>query len=379
MQVGGGYLLPEALAILRLRAGGLELTDVWRGHVYRADGSFGEAIARFVEDGESSPVLAALGPEHPLTRLLERMARSPRMALAADAAVRLQGFDTLFIELVGRCNERCVHCYASSSPDISDALERETVEAVIDDAAALGVRRIQFTGGDPLLCAFLPELVARAAERGLERIEIYTNGLALTDRLLDRLAPYGPSFAFSFYSHEPEHHDAITQTPGSQRRTLAAIERVLARGLRTRVSMVIMEQNAGDQAATVALLRGLGVESIAVTASYEVGRGDRFEGPVEAIGRAHRDSGTEASPTQRGSLCVTYRGEVVPCIFNRGDVLGRLSDRRLRDIALDPALPARRLGTGEELIRACKNQLSCGACQLTSFALQLVPRTAGAA
>ncbi len=233
---------------------------------------------------------------------------------------------------------------------------------------------MQLTGGDPLLCGFLPELVAHARTRGIGQIEIYTNGLALTDRLLDRLAPHRPDFAFSFYSCDPAHHDAITGTPGSQRRTVSAIERALARGLKVRVSMIVMADNAGDQEETLAFLRGRGVESIAVTGSYAVGRGDRFEGEVTAVGqRAHR-GGESTEPTGRGSLCVTYDGDVVPCIFNRQDVLGRIRERRLAEIARDPALPPRRLATSEQLIEECRSRLSCPSCQLTAVALQLAPR-----
>ena len=66
---------------------------------------------------------------------------------------------------------------------------RELCEQIIDDAHAAGFRRIQFTGGDPLICKFLPELVERAAPL-FELREIYTNGLLLDDELLDRLAPH---------------------------------------------------------------------------------------------------------------------------------------------------------------------------------------------
>ncbi len=370
-----GFLVPARPAMIRRHGGTVELTDFFEGRAYRADGRFGEAILSFFAAGTRDPALLALGSDHPLGRFLDAVSGAPVLPLEPAAIVALGGFDTLFVELVGRCNERCVHCYAASSPDVAGALERELAMGIIDDAAELGVQRVQLTGGDPLLCSFLPELVAHARERGVPQLEIYTNGLALNDRLIDRLAPHRPDFAFSFYSCDPARHDAITGTPGSQRRTVAAIERALARGLKVRVSMIVMAENAQDQEATIAFLRDLGVESIHVTGSYAVGRGDRFDGEVAAVGnRAHRGGDGEAPAPGRGSLCVTYDGEVVPCIFNRQDVLGRIRERRLIDIARDPALPPRRLATSEQLIEECRSRLSCGSCQLTAVALQLAPR-----
>jgi MoaA/NifB/PqqE/SkfB family radical SAM enzyme len=370
-----GFLIAGGPAIVRRRGDAVELTDLWYGRQYTADGRFGDAVLRRLA-GEPAPELAALPADHPLREAVDRLSGLPTLPLEPAAALELGGFDTLFLELLGRCNERCVHCYAGSAPEIEEALSRETCEQVIDDAAELGFRRLQLTGGDPLLASFLPELVDRARARGIATIEIYTNGLALSDRLLDRLAPHRPAFAFSFYSHDPAHHDAITQTPGSQRRTLAAIDRVVARGLEARASMVVMAENAGDQQATVDLLRAHGVGFVAVTASYGVGRGDLFEGELVRLGsRAHR--GGAGDGQARGSLCVTYRGEVVPCIFNRDDVLGRIGERRLVDVARAPELPPKRLMTADQMIASCKRRLSCAGCQLTACALQLAARGEG--
>jgi hypothetical protein len=173
--------------------------------------------------GAATPGLARLALAHPALGELAAWLATPAVPLTRYNAVRLDGFDTLFLELLGRCNERCVHCYADSAPSVTGALDRDLVLAVIDEAAAAGFRRVQFTGGDPLLCEFLPEAVAHAAARGVAHIEIFTNGLALTPELLDQLAPHRPTFAFSFYSTDPQAHDRVTRTPGSHRRTLAAI------------------------------------------------------------------------------------------------------------------------------------------------------------
>src|SRR6185436_15248550 len=110
-----------------------------------------------------------------------------------------------------------------------------------------------------------PDLVARAT--AFEVREIYTNGLALTDELLDKLAPHKPSFAFSYYSHDSTIHDAITRTQGSHRRTRAAISRVVARGLPVRAAMVVLNDNVDGVDATVEDLKSLGVGYVSTGAS----------------------------------------------------------------------------------------------------------------
>lgn len=354
------FLVPDVGAVVRVRPGRTEVqTSTWSATF---DGALANDVA-FVAQGAVSPRLAALGAASAPAAAVASWSTLQWLPLTALDAIRLDGFDTLFLELLGTCNERCVHCYADSSPQVRAALSREICESIIDDAIAVGFRRIQFTGGDPLLCRFLPDLVARASP--LEQREIYTNGLMLDDDVLDRLAPHGPSFALSYYSHDPAVHDAITRTPGSHRRTRAAIARAVARGLDVRAGIIVLSENVSDVDSTYADLESLGVRLISIGATQTVGRGSAFGWKPRAE-LANKDAGHRgADPRSEGKLAVTYDGNVVPCIFNRRRVLGTISaDRRLKDVLDDlEAVP------GDA---ADAESLSCGSCQVTDRALALI-------
>jgi len=354
-QLSRAYLIPAAEAVVRIDAVRAEIsTNSWSATF---DGVLAREVA-LVADGTVSPRLLALAKVNQAAEAVASWKGHKWLPLSALDALRLDGFDTLFVEVVGICNEKCLHCYAESGPTVESALDRATCESIIDDAAHLGFRRIQFTGGDPLLCDFLPDLVARAGDR-FEVREIYTNGLALTDDLLAKLAPHKPSFAFSYYSHDPAIHDAITRTPGSHRRTRAAIARVVARGLPVRAAMVVLNDNVDGVDATVEDLKNLGVGYVSTGASMTAGRGRSFAWQPRAAGSAgHR----AADARSEGKLCVTYEGNVVPCIFNRSRVLGCVTaSHRLRDvIAALSGAPGPIAGA---------DKLSCSSCRLTDHAL----------
>jgi MoaA/NifB/PqqE/SkfB family radical SAM enzyme len=316
---------------------------------------------------------------------------SPMHAALAEAArcgggrpwIPLSSVDapsTLFLEVAGRCNERCVHCYADSAPEVRAALDLDACVRVIHEAATLGFERLQLTGGDPLLCPFLPDLAREARSAGFQSIEVYTNGIALSDERLALLATHGASFAFSFYSHDPAVHDAITRVAGSQRRTRDAIARVLRRGLQTRVSIVLMEANAQHLEATTAFLVDLGVplERIGSDRVRGVGRGanalhDLRRAPPVSLAPAHTNhSGARGGcevPRWPGKLCVAYTGSVYPCIFSRGIELGHVAREPLRSI-LDRARDRRATATD---IGAFGDQLACFDCRLTAMALDRRP------
>jgi len=344
------------------------LVDARRGWHSSATGHIAALLRELFAAGETPAKLALLAESIPALAAAIHWAKSRALPLSAANALSLGGFGTLFLELVGRCNERCTHCYASAGPEVGAALSRTEVDAVLADAAALGFSRVQLTGGDPLLCKFLPEAALRTRELGIEVCEIYTNGLALSARLLEALLPARPCFAFSFYSHRPETHDAITQTAGSQKRTLEAIERVLAAGLSARAAVVATADNHAEVADTVAFLNDVGVTRVSVSESFEVGRGQRFSAPLpDTAAHAGSHSGVAS---QEGKLCVTYDGDVVGCIFARDLPLGNIRERSLRDIAESPRR-RRSLESTDELLARVGRELSCTSCRLTRTALHV--------
>jgi len=379
-----GRLFPAVPALVAREADGYVLVAGW-GMQSRVSGPICREIEASLEAGAATAGLGRLVDAHPVLGELARWLETPAVPLSREGAVRLDGFDTLFIELVGQCNERCLHCYADSAPTVTDALEREVVLSVIDEAAALGFRRVQFTGGDPLLCDFLPEAVARAAERGIAHREIYTNGLALGERLLDELAASRPSFAFSFYSLDPEVHDRITRTPGSHRRTLAAIDRAVARGLAVRAAIVVMEENADGVDELIEFLHARGVGYVSWSRTFAVGRGvDRAGAGGAAAGASPAprtaESGGHRAPAEadraalpHGKLCVSYTGDVVPCIFQRSAVLGNVrSGRSLAEIVAGVAGGAGRPGAAARhlpVASEARQRLQCASCRLTDLAL----------
>ncbi|HVK85885.1 MAG TPA: radical SAM protein [Kofleriaceae bacterium] len=343
-------------------------------------------ICRDIEEslalGAVTDGLRRLLPAHVALVQLASWLDTPAVPLTREGAVRLDGFDTMFVELLGQCNERCVHCYADAAPTVTDALEREVVMRVVEEARALGFRRIQFTGGDPLLCDFLPAAVARAAEVGFPSIEIYTNGLALTDGLLAELAPHRPSFAFSFYSMNSEVHDAVTRTPGSHRRTLAAIDRAVARGLSVRVAIVVTTQDE-DVDALVGFMRARGVGFVSWSRTFSVGRGAEIAEVSQraaansntastrlAEGGGHRSSAGAVRSTS-GKLCVTYTGDVVPCIFQRSSTLGNVNrGAALAEIVAGTSRAARsKHPRALPMADEARGRLQCASCRLTDLAL----------
>ncbi len=368
-----GYFLPDDW-ILWQSEGLLEATKLSSGDHVRVEGPQGtDALT-----GELSPsVWDSLARFEPLLgQLRGQLEKQALQPLTRATVLRGSGWKQLFVELTAQCNEQCVHCYAESSPLRNEALAWPDICRVLEDAKALGFGLVQLTGGDPLISPHCVKAVELAKDIGIPQVEIYTNGLALRGRTYERLRQLAPSFAFSFYSYDANTHDAITQTPGSHRRTTRAIRRALEDGLTCRVGVISMKQNQHDAAKTREHLLSLGVPdgSIRFDRMRDVGRG--YSLPPETDARptgtgAHQARGVE-SATRRdfgGSAAVSYDGTVYPCIFSRHLPLGSIHETRLQAI-LTSAQPIASTKRGLLAARAdWGEKLSCWECQTRAVLL----------
>ncbi len=82
------------------------------------------------------------------------------------------------IESTLACPQGCLYCYASDENAPIKELPEDKIIDVIDSAARMEVRAIDWLGGDPLLRKDWYELMERAMDKGL-RNNIWTSGMPL--------------------------------------------------------------------------------------------------------------------------------------------------------------------------------------------------------
>ncbi|MEE9217623.1 MAG: PqqD family peptide modification chaperone [Acidobacteriota bacterium] len=257
------------------------------------------------------------------------------------------------MELTERCNLRCVHCYAGSGPGLKDGPMRTGDHLrVLREAAAAGCRRVQFNGGEALLDADLPLLVDEARALGFGWIEVYSNATLLNAERVRFLRRRGVCVAVSFYSHHPHVHEAITQVPGSFRRTVAGIRALVGEGVPVRAGIIRMRLNQDDVEGATNLLVSLGVprQSIAVDEVRPAGRGcgdslvpsgggTRMTSPSTGAYLQQEGDGTMGCRTcWSGKIAVAPSGEVYPCIFSRQLASGNVLQDALQAVIEGEAL-----------------------------------------
>lgn len=178
------------------------------------------------------------------------------MAQLRGAYLKERRLYSVHIDLLYQCDLDCEHCYL----DDKGSRNQDTAfwRGVLEELAAMGVFKVVLSGGELFLRPDALELVQFARQLGLA-VRVKTHGGTLTPELIASLAKLSLlGVDLSYYSHRPEVHDAITRRPGSHEQTIAAIEGLVAAGVRTVVNVLAMERNVGDIPETIEQLRGLG-------------------------------------------------------------------------------------------------------------------------
>ncbi len=160
-----------------------------------------------------------------------------------------------------RCNASCLFCYAgcncTANPVGNDReMSLDEVKQVLEKIyREAKVPSVSFTGGEATLRKDLPEMVEYAAGLGM-RVNLITNGMAGTQRMVDRLVGAGlHSVQISIEGSCASLHDQITQTPGAFDKAIAALHRYREAGINVHTNTTLTRLNLDDAVTFPAFVR----------------------------------------------------------------------------------------------------------------------------
>jgi PqqA peptide cyclase len=311
----------------------------------------------------------------------------------------------MLAELTHRCPLQCPYCANPLEMERASAeLDTATWQRVLEQAAALGVLQVHFSGGEPTVRRDLPILVGHARDLQLYS-NLITSGVTLTAESLATLRAAGLDHVqLSFQDSAAEGGDRIGGMQGGHARKLVAARMIREAGFPLTANFVVHRQNLARLPAMLDLGEQLGAGRIEIAHVQYYGWGllnrdalmptadqiDRADAIVaEARQRLHGrlviDYVTPDYYAARPKACmggwgrqflnVTPSGRVLPC--HAAETLTGLHFPSVQDASLadiwysDPAF-ARYRGTAwmAEPCRSCdRREIDWGGCRCQAFAL----------
>ncbi|HUU92990.1 MAG TPA: radical SAM protein [Phycisphaerae bacterium] len=144
---------------------------------------------------------------------------------------------TSTLSVTPRCPCKCIHCSADRfvTPERRE-LTTEELQSVIDQTLDLGVCTMIFTGGEPMVRADLPDLIAHV-DKNRAHTMIFTSGVLLSEKNVEKLAEAGlGSMNVSIDADTAEAHDELRRMPGAFRKAMDGARRAREAGILTGIS-----------------------------------------------------------------------------------------------------------------------------------------------
>ncbi|MBM3250093.1 MAG: radical SAM protein [Candidatus Omnitrophica bacterium] len=209
---------------------------------------------------------------------------------------------SVYLELTFKCQLSCRHCVTAAYPAGGPELSTRDWKRAIDRLSDLGVPRIHFSGGEPLLREDLEDLVFYAHRKHIF-IGLDTNGWDLTVSRIRNLKESGLDFiCISLNGQAEESHDAWCARPGSFQRVADALKNCRQEHVPCVISTVARKDlvRSGELRRIFELADKWGSLGVRLNAPHAMGRW--LERPEEALSAQEKAHLERAFSVQKAAL-----------------------------------------------------------------------------
>ncbi len=288
------------------------------------------------------------------------------------------GLLSMEIEFNRECNFNCIYCYVQDDARGREELSREEAGDVIEQARALGAKKIIILGGEPMLYPHIMEMIGFIKDRGMQ-VELFTNGTNITPATARQLAEYGVVIALKMNTKDEKLQDVLSGRKGAYRNIQDAFRNLKEAGYPQTaplgISTVICNHNINDLidmwkwmreekiTPYIEMITPQGKASENGLLDIDPGRIRELFYEIAEIDRKEYGYSWDPQPPLVGGQCLRHQfscavnayGDVMPCIGVTLP-LGNIREDKLSDILRD-----------SEVIQALRNYKEtikgpCGQC-----------------
>ncbi|MCJ7526251.1 MAG: radical SAM protein [Candidatus Aminicenantes bacterium] len=305
--------------------------------------------------------------ENELGKFINKIQKSNKISIQRPRRLEL-----VWLEITGRCNLNCIHCYMNGETQHLTQPEKMTKKNWIEimrKIYTMDCQKLQFIGGEVFLNKDLFDLVLEGRKIGYKSIEIYTNATLLNNQGINFLSKNNVSVAVSIYGMNNQIHDKITKVNGSFEKSIVNLRKMISEGINVRVGIIGMSVNEKFLNETVKFLKDeIGVKRIKIDMVRPIGRGTSSDlSPKTLLNKKSLNKPEFAKCSlerfQRAlygnncflrHICISHDGNVFPCIMEREITLGNVLKESIEVIINNP-FTEKIMRLNKDKIEVCKD------------------------
>jgi len=264
----------------------------------------------------------------------------------------------LHIEIISKCNERCVHCYIPHDSKVSH-IEPDLFYDVLRQCKNMRLLHLTLSGGEPMMHRNFCDFLRKCKEYDFS-VNVLSNLTLLNDEITNEMKA-NPLLGVqvSLYSMNSNIHDEITQMKGSFKKTKNAILKLIENDIPLQISCPILKQNkncyenvikwaekhkirVGDDYVIIArynhttqnLSNRLTINEIKEVIDDKIVSDTKYleEMEKEAEKKKNITSDDFVCIVCHSSICIADNGNVYPCAGWQDYIVGNVKETSLNDI-----------------------------------------------
>ena len=157
---------------------------------------------------------------------------------------------SFYLEVTGRCNNNCRHCYINLPANDIQAKKRELsfeeIKNMVDQAVELGALWCLITGGEPLLREDFFDIYLYLKKKGLIT-SVFTNARLIRKEHIKFFKKYPPrDIEVTVYGITKETYEKVTRRNGSFMQFMQGLELLLKNNIKVRFKAMALRSNVRE-------------------------------------------------------------------------------------------------------------------------------------
>lgn len=232
----------------------------------------------------------------------------------------------LRVAVTQRCNLNCIYCHhegeCSQADNGKKELKKEDLEDLLKVTSELGIKKVRFTGGEPLIRKDIVDII-QTASIYMDDVSMSTNGTLLSDKISDLKEAGISRFNITLNTLNEETYNNITGK-NKLKEVIDGIEKTREeRIFPIKVNMVIMKRNYREIKEMIEFIRdGMVLQLIELISSKDDLNSDFYKEnyaslfPIEEYLEKHATKIVEREKQRRRKYFVPQEVEIVRSMHN---------------------------------------------------------------
>lgn len=171
-----------------------------------------------------------------------------------------------FLELTPKCNMNCIHCYLQDHHGLEE-MEYDKIIDIIDLLYDKGIIFLTLSGGEIFVRKDFLDIYMYAKKKGF-LIELFSNGLAITDEIIDVLKQYPPLLIeISLYGASENTYRTVTGVSGAFNKVIENCKKINDADIRLSLKTPIIRETQSEVKDMREIAESIGVP---FCVSYEI-------------------------------------------------------------------------------------------------------------